>query len=443
MSTNYDLKLYYTFGRETLNFSKNNYKIINTIDMKPSGILSNPLCISSKYSFLGDLCFLCMSNENQCGTFSLQPLSFINGLSLFFWLNIININDKTNMNIVTIFINPTYSYTIYHNNNDIFVKINYNNNILNNKIGEININKNYFIYFTLNSQTGRVSIGLNNNDPFISDNISFNQPTNIINYNSIIFGDINNKNCACMAINEIKVYDKNHDLKLISDIYNNGNGVKSTLMLNLSISLSKTINEISQTDKVDIIFNELIPRLPLNYEINLVYYSNKLPTPIKYNYLKDSINSTSIGNNNIYSNDMFSKIIYIPADQNIININTNVNGIRIIDVVDLDPINSANLDLGNDAVINNYNLIELSDNSLYSSLISTNMENTPPFINNFISGNKAPSILFNGNITQKVYYIYIYKFSNNPNIYYYLDYQIFNKINNFPLSNLNLLNSGE
>ena len=54
MSANNNLKLYYTFGRETIDFSKNSYNIKNIINTMTNGILSNPLCLNTKYSYLGD-----------------------------------------------------------------------------------------------------------------------------------------------------------------------------------------------------------------------------------------------------------------------------------------------------------------------------------------------------------------------------------------------------
>ena len=385
MSANNNLKLYYTFGRETIDFSKNNYNIKNIVNTNTNGTLTNPLCLSSKYSFLGESCFICMKDlmipERQIGTFTLPSLSLTNGIYLCFWLSILKFTGSI-MNIVTINISSTYSYLICHNDTSIYVQITYNRLIYDKQeIKQINTNTNYLINFRLNSINGNVTININN-DTIIFNSYNFSnliQPTNIRTFTNIVFGDTNFITCPYMTINEIKLYDLIDVDNLVTTIYNNGNGILPKLMLNLSISTIKTI--ISQTEPIDIIFNGSITRLPLNYEVNLWYSSTKSPTPVKYNYIKDSINNisvlkTSLGNNNSYSNDMFSKIIYVDADQNIININTSVSGIRIIDVIDLNSTITSTLDVGS-------SLVELSDNTMYSSLVSTPMNTTPSFINNF------------------------------------------------------------
>ena len=440
MTINSNLKLYYNFGSETIYFAKNNYNIKNVQDPTNyyDGILSNPLCISSKKSYLGEACFLCMKDlmipENQFGTFTIPVISITIGTSIFFWLNILKITGNI-MNIVSLNIN-SINYIICHDNTNLYVKVNSYSPYI---IGTFNINQPIVLYILINNS---VSIGIvNGTSPpaFISLNVSTSIPNNNFNYTNITFGDTNNTTCAYMAINEIRVYDS-----VDSNLPNNYKSMLPTSMFisSLNITTSSLPPTITTSTQFDIIFNGMFNRLPLNYEINLWYYTTDSTKPVKYNYLKNSINSisvlkSSLGNNNSYSNDLFSKIIYVPTDNEIININTSVNGIKVIDVTTLDENNSCKLDVGN-----GYNLIEIGDNTIFSSLISTPMETTPIFINDFLTGKKGTIILFNGNITRKVYNIYTYKFSDAANIYYFLDYTLFNKIDNFSSSNLKLSNPG-
>jgi hypothetical protein len=277
---------------------------------------------------------------------------------------------------------------------------------------------------------------------------------NNIDYKNLIFGDSNKENCAYIAINEIRVYDS-----IDSTLMKTCSTLKPISMFINSLKLTATqfSNTISTDTPFDIIFDGTFTNLPLISEINLIYYNSKDDIKTnnvtyhkyyKYNYYKNGINNisvikSSLGNYNTYSNDMFSKIIYVPTDKdNIININTTVNGIKIIDVSKLDPTITSKLDLGDDGIKNNYNLIELKDNSLYLSLVDTPMESAPVFINDFLSGNKGTTISFNSNVTNQVYNIYTYKFGDTADIYYYLDTTPFTKLENCSSSKLGLSNSG-
>ena len=66
------------------------------------------------------------------------------------------------------------------------------------------------------------------------------------------------------------------------------------------------------------------------------------------------------------------------------------------------------------------------------------MNNTPLIINNFTTGKKSINVSFNGGETEKVYNIYTYKFSDNKNIYYFLDKIPQNKFDNYNLLSFNL-----
>ena len=442
MTTNSNLKLYYNFGSETINFTNDTYNIINVQDQttKYDGILSNPLCISSKNSYLGEACFLCMKNlmipENQFGTFTIPPISIITGTSIFFWLNILKTTGSL-MNIATFYINSV-NYVLCHDDINLYVQVNSYTPYI---IGTFNVNNPTVLYILINKS---VSIGVGNGNippAFISINKNQNLPNNNFNYTNIIFGDLNITKCAYMAINEIRVYDS-IDTNLIN-IYNTL-VPKSMFISSLNITTSSLPSTITTSTPFNIIFNNTFNRLPLDFEINLWYYTTDPTKAIKYNYFKNSINSISVlksllGNNNTYSNDMFSNIIYVPSDQNIININTNVTGIKIIDVKNLDSYKESKLDLGVVGVTNN--LVELADNTLYGSLVSTLMATTPVFINNFLTGKKGNTVLFNGD-QKKVYYIYTYKFADSAKIYYFLDYKLFDKIKDCSSSNLGLSNPG-
>jgi hypothetical protein len=449
MTTNSNLKLYYNFGSETIDFGKNSYNIKNVQDNTDiySGNLSNPLCISSKNSYLGEACFLCMKDlmipENQFGTFIVPAISVKTGTSIFFWLNILKTTGTTNlMNIAKFNINSN-NYVLCHDDNNIFVKV---DSFLPFHIGTFNINQPKLLYIKIDPRNGIEIKIVNEPKSYKSINEHKDLPKNNLSYTNIVFGDTNNTTCAYIAINEIRVYDS-IDNSLVND--NNSISPNSNFLSSLKIGKSNLSPTLSMSTPFDIIFeNGSFTRLPLNYEINLCCHNTKYNTVNKYKYLKDSINSISIlksslGNNNTYSNDMFSKIIYVPSEKdNIISINTTVKGIKIIDVAYLDSNIVSKLDLGNDGVINNYNLLELTDNSMYSSLVSTTMEATPIFINDFLSGVKGVTISFNGSVTKKIYNIYTYKFDDSPNIYYFLDTTLYNTIGNYSSLNLGLTESG-
>jgi hypothetical protein len=453
MTNKSNLILYYNFGSETIDLGKNSYNIKNVIDYANiyNGTLSNPLCINSKNSYLGEACFLCMKDlmtpEDQFGTFTIPSVSITNGTSIFFWLNILKTVGTTDfMKIVTFDINSN-NYVLCHDDNYIYVKV---NSFLPIVIGRFVINQPILLYILINKSVKIQVVNESKLSAYNSINVNQNLPNNNLTYTNIIFGDTNKNTCAYIAINEIRVYDS-----IKSDLVNDNNSIKPTsnFITNLKIDTS-TLPQgtLDKSIPFDITFiNGTFNRLPLISEINLLYYTKDPNKVTKYNYFKNSINSISVlkpslGNNNSYSNDMFQKIIYVPSDNNIININTTVKGIKIIDVINLDENIISKLDLGEDGVKNSYNLIELSDNSMYSSLVSTTMETTPVFINDFLTGNKGTTVSFNGIIngikSKKVYNIYTYKFDDSPNIYYFLDYTLFNKLDSCSSTNLGLSDSG-
>lgn len=461
MTTNSDLKLYYNFGSETIDFGNNNYNIKNVQDNNKiyNGILSNPLCISSKNSYLGEACFLCMKDlmtpKNQFGTFSVPAINIKTGTSIFFWLNILKITGTSNLMNIANFIINSNNYVLCHDDNNIYVKV---DSFLPFIISTFKINQPKLLYIKIAAENGVEVKVVNENQSYKSINEHKDLSKISLTYTKIVFGDTNNTTCAYMAINEIRVYDS-INISLI-DIQSSLKPI-SKFVSSLEIENSNSSSVLSMSTPFDIVFKTgEFNRLPLNYEINLCWYNIKYDTKNarneiihkvnKYKYLKDSINSISIlesslGNNNTYSNEIFSKVIFVPSlleKNNIININTTVKGIKNIDVAYLDSNNVSKLDLGEDGVINNYNLIELSDNTIYSSLVSTTMETTPIFINDFLSGGKGTTISFNGTITKKVYNIYTYKFDDSANIYYFLDFTLFDTIANYSSSNLGLTESG-
>ena len=68
------LKLHYTFGTETLNFTKDQYTIRNVVNGEYNGIISNPLCITSESAFNSDMGFRINPNTKpiQLGTLILN-----------------------------------------------------------------------------------------------------------------------------------------------------------------------------------------------------------------------------------------------------------------------------------------------------------------------------------------------------------------------------------
>ena len=101
---NDNLKLYYTFSRETLDFT-NEYLVKNVKGTNENAKLSNPLCISSKNTFLSDMSFMCskeiMIPESQFGTLTIPSITLNQGFYLFFWLNVIKADNKIyNLRIV-------------------------------------------------------------------------------------------------------------------------------------------------------------------------------------------------------------------------------------------------------------------------------------------------------------------------------------------------------
>ena len=424
---NDNLKLYYTFGRETLDFSKE-YFVKNIIELNNNAKLSNPSCICSKNTFLSDMSFMCnkdlMLPEQQIGTLNIPSIVLNDGFYLFFWLNIIKIDDK-NYTLLMVQLTDTNYFTIKHDNQNFIIEINYNGSNTNYILSDFTINTKYLFGIKFNNSNGRFLININNKNIFFSEN-KINTNINISQtYKNIIFGSENSNSCAYFFVNEIRIYNSLND-DLVPLIYNNGDGIKPSLMFGLNIQLSKDL--IGLGEDAMITFNSDFKRLPLKYELN-IYYNN-----IKNNYLKDNINSSYVLKDNTYSTELFSKIIFVGLNNNIININTKINGIKVIDVQDIDLNSKGILELTDS---NNYKLIELNDNSIYSSLLETEMNTTPSFINNFTSGIQETSVIFNSG-RDKVYNIYTYKFNDSQYIYYFLDKISQNKFDNFSLLQFNL-----
>jgi hypothetical protein len=428
---NDNLKLYYTFGRETLDFT-NEYLVKNVKGTNDYAKLSNPLCISSKNTFLSDMSFMCskeiMLPESQLGTLTIPSITLNEGFYVFFWLNVMKVDNKI-FNLFNIQIKNEYSIRINHDNKNFIVEINFNGSNSSMNLIEFSINTKYLFGIKFNNNNGRFLININGNNIFFSENFLNTNINTSQTYKNITFGSDDDEKCAYFYLNEIRLYNSLND-ELVSLIYNNGSGVKPTLFFDLNIQLSREI--IGLNEEANITFNTNFTRLPLNYELCL--YCNKK----KISYLKDSINASNIltdnlGINNSYSNEQFIKLIYVSSSNNTININNKTNGIKIIDVQDVDAKTQGLLDLTDDAVNNNYFLVELSDNSIYMGLLETDMSVTPSVLNNFTTGKQSTNIIFNGNETEKIYNIYTYKFSDNNNIYYYLDKTPQNKIDNFNL----------
>jgi len=431
---NDNLKLYYTFGRETLDFSKE-YIIRNIVESTNNAKISNPLCICSKNTFLSDMSFMCCKDliapEEQLGTLIIPSIILNDGFYLLFWLNIIKIDSK-NYTLLTLQLTDTNYFIIKHDDKNFIIEINLdgsNNNFI---LSDFTINTKYLFGIKFNNSNGRFLININNKNIFFSENKIKTKNNISQKYKNIIFGSDDRNLCAYFYVNEIRIYNSLND-ELVPLIYNNGNGIKSSLMFGLNIQLSKEL--IGLGEDAIITFNSEFKRLPLKYELN-IYYNN-----IKNNYLKDSINSSYVIKDNIYSTELFSKIIYVKSNENIINIDTNINGIKVIDVQDIDVNSNGILNLTQDAELNNYKLIELNDNSIYLGLLESNMNTIPTFINNFMAGvkgnNQSNIVSFNGG-SDKVYNIYIYKFNDSQNIYYFLDKAPQNKFSNFSLLQFNL-----
>jgi hypothetical protein len=434
-NNNDNLKLYYTFGRETLDFSLN-YLIKNVVDSTNNfAQLSNPLCICSKNTFLSDMSFMCskdLMSQEQLGTLTIPSLNLNNGLFLFFWVNIIKSNNDEELTFFKLNIDNTNNIIFKHNSSKIIAELNFYGLTENKDLINFNLNTRYLFSIKIN-KNGSFIIKINDITVLNSLNIILLLPDTFNSFRDIIFGTNNFNTCSYFYINEVKVYDSIDDT-LNNKIYNSGNGIKSSIMGNLNIQLETQLpgNVIGLNEDTHLIFTTNLKRLPLNYELN-IFYNNTLTNPnnnpnnyTKFTYLKDSINSSyvlksELGINNTYSNELFTKLIYVVAEQNIININNSSTGIKIIDVQDIDSNITGILDLTSDALLNNYNLIELSNNSIYNELLGNDMNNTPSFINNFLTGNFNTRINFNNNFTEKIYNIYTYKFNDNNNIYYFLD----------------------
>jgi hypothetical protein len=205
MTTKSNLKLYYNFGSETIDFSKDSYNIKNAIDYKDiyNGTLSNPLCINSKNSYLGEACFLCMKDlmtpEEQFGTFTLPIINKPNGtspetdmpktISVYFWLNILKTVGTTDfMTIATFNINSN-SYVLCHNNNNICVKV---NSITPIAIGRLVINQARLLCIKIvmgkNVEIRVVDENISSAYNLINSNPTLQMPNNLTATN-IIFGD--------------------------------------------------------------------------------------------------------------------------------------------------------------------------------------------------------------------------------------------------------------
>lgn len=431
-----NLKLHFTFGSETLNITKDAYLVMNRVDLNYNGIISEPLCLDSTDSKIGDLSFRCNQNtlSPQIGTFTLpNPTigNFIinNGKLLSFWLKTFDALS-TELEIVKFIIDDLFNVSLSYDNINMYAKINDSINI----IGTYSKNAWYHIILFHNNLSNDFQLLINNVEIIL--NTSY-RPKNS-NYESIIFGHLINP--GFININDIRLYDSLLNKNLISELYNNGNGVYVKPYIN-DFNINLVNNVIGVDDVGEIIFTPIFKRLPLLYNLNIKCIGTKSTNEILISHYKSLIDKSSclkssLGNNNTFSQDTIN-IIYVPSIENdFIHINFSNIGIKILDLEDLDNTILSTIGIQSELCVNNFKFNKLKTN-LYNYL-NIPISNTPDNINLFLDLDTSPScnIQFNGVITNKIFKIYFYKFNDSQSIYYYLDEINFNSFENLKLPKL-------
>ncbi len=439
------LKLHYTFGTETLNFTKDQYTIRNVVNGDYNGIISNPLCITSEGAFNSDMGFRINPNTKpiQLGKFILNNEAISTGLILSYWLNAFtNISDDAGKLFTNrILINANLEFRFYYENSTAYLKVVEQSTSNFFSLGNITRDQWIHIVFVHSLTTGSFSIYINTILVYDSEKNS-NLVLKKMGYEQIRFGysedtdgdsKFGNFNFA-----DIRLYDTEFSSNLISSLYNNKLGVKTVPYIdNFIISLVN--NVVTTVDNGEIIFNSKFLRLPLMNELNLYIKSATSTTYQKINLLKDIMNNckvltSNLGNANTFS-DLIGNIIYIPSktDDNYININPTSNGLKILDLTQIDS--TKMITIGNTDTICNqgYKFTKLNSN-LISYIDPKLVSLVPNFINNLVDTNNMNLCSFD--INNSIKYIYFYKFSNSTQIYYYLSNVFMNKINNYLLDKL-------
>lgn len=434
------LKLHYTFGTETLNFTKDQYTIRNVVNGDYNGIISNPLCITSEGAFNSDMGFRINPNTKpiQLGTFILNNEAISTGLILSYWINAFSntADDIGKLFTNRIKINTNLEFRFYYENSNAYLRVVQETTNIFFDLGKITRNQWTHIVLSHSLTTGAISIYINMILVYNSERDS-NLSLKKMGYDQIRFGYSNDRDgddkFGNFNFSDIRLYDTEYSDSLILNLYNNGIGVKSTPYIdNFVISLVN--NVVTTNDIGEIIFNSSFLRLPLMNELNLYIKSSTSTTYQKINLLNNfmsncNVLTTNLGNTNTFAN-LIGNIIYIPSktDDNYININPTSNGLKILDLTQLDSKSTVkNTELicsqGYRFTKLNSNLISYIDPKIVSSL--------PNFINNLIDTNNVNLCSFD--VENNIKYIYFYKFINSNQIYYYLSDVFMNKINNYLL----------
>jgi hypothetical protein len=431
-----NLKLHFTFGSETLNITKDAYLIMNRVDFNYNGIISEPLCLDSTDSKIGDLSFRCNQNTlpPQIGTFTLpNPAigNFIinNGKLLSFWLKTFDALP-TELEIVNFKIDDSFNVLLSYDNINMYAKINDNINI----IGTYSKNAWYHIILFHNNLTNDFQLLINNVEIIL--NTSYKSTNS--NYELINFGHLIKP--GFININDIRLYDSLLNKNLISELYNNSNGVYvKPYIPDFNVNL---VNNVIGVDDVgEIIFTPIFKRLPLLYNLKIKCIGTKSTNEILVSHYKSLIDKSSclkssLGNNNTFSQDTIN-IIYVPSIENdFIHINFSNIGIKILNLEDLDNTILSTIGIQSELCVDNFKFNKLKTN-LYNYL-NIPISNTPDNINNFLDLDTSPAcnIQFNGVVTNKIFKIYFYKFNDSQSIYYYLDEINFNSFENLKLPKL-------
>lgn len=431
-----NLKLHFTFGSETLNITKDAYLVMNRVNLNYNGIISEPLCLDSTDSKIGDLSFRCNPNTipPQIGTFTLpnpKTGNFIinNGKLLSFWLKTFDALS-TEMVILNFKIDSSFIFLLSYDNVNIYAKINNTKNI----IGSYSKNAWYHIILFHDNLSNNFKLLLNN----IEINLNISYKSNSNDYELINFGHLENP--GFININDIRLYDSLLNNNLITQLYNDGNGTYVKPYIS-DFNISLVNNVIGIDDVGEIIFNSVFKRLPLLYNLKIKCIGTKSTNEILISHYKSVIDKSSclkssLGNNNTFSSDT-TNIIYVPNIENdYIYINLSTVGIKILDVQDLDNTTLSTVGIQSEFCVNNLKFNKLKIN-LYNYL-NIPISNTPENINNFLDLETNPSctIQFNGVVTNKIFRIFFYKFNDNDSIYYYLDEINFNSFENLKLPKL-------
>jgi len=375
----------------------------------------------------------------QLGTFILNNESINTGLFLSYWFNAFsNTNDDTGKLFTNrILINPNLEFRFYYENSNAYLRVVENNvNSTFFDLGIIKRNQWIHIVFSHSLTTGAISIYINTILVYDSEKNS-NLVLKKMGYEQIRFGYSNDTDGDSKFGNfnfaDIRLYDTEYSNILITGLYNNGLGIKSVPYIdNFIISLVN--NVVTTNENAEIIFNSSFLRLPLMNELNLYIKSSTTTTYQKINLLKDVMNNcniltTNLGNTNTFSN-LIGNIIYIPSktDDNYININPTSNGLKILDLTQIDS--TRMITVGNTESLcgEGYKFTKLNTN-LISYIDPKVVSLLPNFINNLIDTNFMNVCSFDINNNTK--YIYFYKFSNSNQIYYYLSDVFMNKFNNY------------